>query len=249
MKKLAVLAAALSLALAGCEQRREEQGTGRWATTENLNVKIDWDKVNKAYEQAEGPEDFEKRVNEIYEGEEIISVAVQDLDDKTQVVTGFFDKNASGTVDEPEKVFTIRREVTGEGAGQYSTQGHGYYAGYHSPMLSIASGMLMGAMLSNALSPRYVPMYTQPYTTDAARRGELRSQRGQYRAANPSRFKPKASKTGKTYGGGRRGGGGYRGRRTVRHPEGARRGAPRAAHRVACGSRSFPSRSVRCSSS
>jgi hypothetical protein len=212
MKKLAVLAAALSLALAGCEQRREEKGTGRWATTENLNVQIDWDKVNKAYEQAEGPEDFEKRVNEIYEGEEIISVAVQDLDDKTQVVTGFFDKNASGTVDEPEKVFTIRREVTGEGTGQYSTQGHGYYAGYHSPMLSIASGMLMGAMLSNALSPRYVPMYTQPYTTDAARRGELRNQRGQYRAANPGKYsKPKASQTGKTYGGGRRGGGAPRG--------------------------------------
>lgn len=207
MKKLAVLAAALSLALAGCEQRREEERTGRWATTENLNVQIDWDKVNKAYEQAEGPEDFEKRVNEIYEGEEIISVAVQDLDDKSQVVTGFFDKNASGTVDEDEKVFTIRREITGEGTGQYSTQGHGHYAGYHSPMLSIASGMLMGAMLSNALSPRYVPMYTQPYTTDAARRGELRNQRGQYRAQNPSKYS-KPSKTGKTYGGGRRGGGG-----------------------------------------
>jgi hypothetical protein len=230
MKKLAVLAAALSLALAGCEGPTKDQGKDRWATTENLNVQIDWDKVNKAYEQAAGPEDFEKRVNEIYEGDEIISVAVQDLDDKTQVVTGFFDKNASGTVDEPEKVFTIRREVTGEGTGQYSTQGHGYYAGYHSPMLSIASGMLMGAMLSSALSPGYAPMYRQPYTTDAARRGELRNQRASYRAANPGKYSPgKASKTGKTYGGGRRGGGGVpRGggrfgiRRITRSPDGSR---------------------------
>lgn len=210
MKKLAVLAAALSLALAGCERRPEgERGNDRWATTEDLTVPIDWDKVNKAYEQAEGPEDLERRVNEIYEGKEIISVAVQDLDDKTQVVTGFFDKNTSGTVDEGEKIFTIRREIKGEGSAQYSTQGHGYYGGYHSPMLSIASGMLMGAMLSNALSPGYAPRYSQPYTTNTARRSELSNQRSQYRAANPGRYsKPKASKTGKTYGGGRRGGGG-----------------------------------------
>jgi hypothetical protein len=211
MKKLAVLAAALSFALAGCEQRRDDRGNDRWATTENTNVAIDWDKVNKAYEQAEGPQDFEKRVNEIYEGDEIISVSVQDLDDKTQVVTGFFDHNTNGTVDEPEKVFTIRREITGEGAAQYATQGHGHYGMYHSPMMSIASGMLMGAMLSSALSPRYVPVYTQPYTTDSARRGELRNQRSSYRAQNPGKYsRPAPSKSGRSYGGGgggRRGGG------------------------------------------
>jgi len=210
MKKLAALVAVSMIALAGCQGPSEgdPRGNKRWATTENVNVPIDFDKVNKAYEQAEGPEDFEKRVNEIYEGDEVVSVAVQDLDDKTQVVTGFFDKNGSGTIDEPEKIFTIRREVTGEGSGQYATQGHGYYASYHSPMMSIASGMLMGAMLSHAFSPGYAPRSTQPYTTDQSRRGELRSQRSQYRAQNPGKYsQPAKSKSGRSYGGsGRRGG-------------------------------------------
>ena len=120
MTKLAALFAIASLALAGCEAPSKERRE-RWATTENTNVDINWDKVNKAYEQAEGPEDFERRVNEIYEGDELISVAVQDLEDGTQVVTGFFDKDTSGTVQDAEKIFTIRREITGEGAGQYQT--------------------------------------------------------------------------------------------------------------------------------
>src|SRR4051794_1132056 len=87
---------------AGCDPRL---GNDRWATTENTNVKIDWDKVNEAYKQAEGPADLERRVNEIYEGDEVISIAVQDLDDKSQVVTGFFDKDKDGKIAEAEKIF------------------------------------------------------------------------------------------------------------------------------------------------
>src|SRR5688572_15955477 len=159
ISKTKLLAAALALAVpfatTGCAPDMEK--TERWATTENTNVKIDWDKVNQAYKDASGPEDLEKRVNEIYEGDEIISIAVKDESDKTQVVTGFFDKNKSGSVDESEPIFTIKREPTPEGA-QYQTQGHGHYAGYASPFFGIASGMLMGAMLSSMFMPTYVPM-------------------------------------------------------------------------------------------
>src|SRR5688500_15594026 len=95
-KLLAVaLAAAMLGGPVGCSPSKPEQ-TERWATTENTNVKIDWDKVNEAYKAAGGPEDLEKRINEIYEGDEIISIAVADSEDKTQVVTGFFDKNTDG---------------------------------------------------------------------------------------------------------------------------------------------------------
>lgn len=169
----------------------------RWATTENTNVAIDWDKVNEAYKLAEGPEDFEKRVNEIYGGSEIISVSVADLDDKTQLVTGFFDKNSNGAVDEPEKIFTIRRELTGATSAQYQTIGYGPYYGYHSPFLSIASGMLMGSMMSRMFMPGYVPMYQQPYTTSGARVTDLRQSRSSYRAANPGKFQ--RSQSGRTY--------------------------------------------------
>lgn len=195
---LALAVASAAVTTVACSPKREQ--TERWATTENTNVKIDWDKLNDAYKAADGPADLERRVNELYEGSEVISVAVHDVDDKTQVVTGFFDKNVDGKVDEPEKIFTVTRTITGEGQGQYQTAGYGHYAGYSSPMFSIMSGMLMGSMMASMMMPSYVPMYTQPYTTTSARHGEINRQRSSYRAQHPERF-AKASKTGRSYGG------------------------------------------------
>ena len=196
MFKLKFLAAGLAVmvvgASMGCDSGPER--VDRWATTENTNVKIDWDKVNEAYKQASGPEDLEKRINEIYAGDEVISVAVQDQDNKTQVVTGFFDKNTNGTVDEGEKIFTIKREPTADGAAQVQTVGYGPYYGYHSPMLSIVSGMLLGSMISNMFMPHYVPVYTRPYVTPPTRVGSLHSERSSFRAANPERFGPRSER-------------------------------------------------------
>ena len=213
ISKTKVLASALAIALVGTSvgcDNNEPRRVDRWATTENTNVPINWDKVNEAYKTANGPEDFEKKVNEIYEGAEVISVAVADQDDKTQVVTGFFDKNKSGSVDEGEKIFTIKREPTGDNAGQYQVQGHGAYAGYTSAFFPIVTGMLMGSMMANMFAPRYVPMQ---YVTSGARTDDLRTQRQAYRAQNPG---PRSQTTGRNYGGtkptsrptGRTGGGG-----------------------------------------
>jgi hypothetical protein len=201
-------------------------GTDRWVTTENSQVDIDWDAVGEAYKQAEGPEDFERRVNEIYAGDEVVSVSVKDSDASTQLVTGFFDKDEDGSVDEGEEIFTITRSVTGEGSGNYQIAGHGHYAGYHSPVWDIATGMLLGSMISRAFMPGYTPMYSQPYTTPASRRGELVSQRNSYRAANPEKFQ-RASKSGRSYG---RQGGGFGGGRSTPAPRGGGRfGARRPA--------------------
>ena len=197
ISKTRLLASALILALGtagvGCESDHDR--VDRWATTENTNVKIDWDKVNQAYRDARGPEDLEKRVNEIYEGDEVISIAVKDQDDKTQIVTGFFDKNGNGTVDEGEPIFTIKREPTSDNTAQVQTTGYGPYAGYHSPFFSIVSGMVMGSMISNMFAPRYVPM---TYVTPHTRLADLHDTRSSYRAQNPERFK--ASKSGRSYG-------------------------------------------------
>jgi hypothetical protein len=198
--KVKVLAAALAVSIVaaatGCDSSSDRNE--RWATTENTNVKIDWDKVNDAYKHAEGPEDLEKRINEIYEGDEVISVAVQDTDAKTQTVTGFFDKNLNGTVDDGEKIFTIKRDLTGEGTAQYQTMGYGPYYGYSSPFMSIASGMIMGSMMAHMFMPSYVPMYRQPYVTTTARASSIHTSRSSYRAANPSQFQ--RSQSGRTYG-------------------------------------------------
>src|SRR5690606_23625212 len=126
-----------------------------------------------------------------------ISVSVADEGADAQVVTGFFDKNANGAVEDAEKVFTIRREMTSETEGRYQTMGYGPYYGYHSPFLGIASGMMLGSMMSRAFMPGYAPMYTQPYTTSPARAGSIAQSRSAYRAANPSKFQN--SKSGRTY--------------------------------------------------
>jgi hypothetical protein len=192
-----VVALPLGLIALGCNPSGSAERTERWASTENANVAIDWDKVNEAYKLADGPEDLERRVNEIYEGSEIISISVSDLDTKTQLVTGFFDKNTNGTVDDGEKIFAIRRELSGENTAQYQTVGYGPYYGYHSPFFSIASGMLMGSMMSRTFMPGYMPMYQQPYTTPASRVADMHQTRSSYRAANPSQFQ--RSQSGRTY--------------------------------------------------
>lgn len=197
-RDLAAHVALVSTLALGCNS----SGSGaqeRWVQTDNAQVQIDWDLVAKAYKQAEGPEDFEKRVNEIYTGPETISVSVHDLDAKTQEVTGFFDNNADGLVEEPEKVFTIRRDIKSEDSGTYQIQGYNRYHGYHSPMMSFVTGALLGGMLSRAFSPGYVPMYTTPYVTSPSRRSYLTSQRPASSRTRPS-TSYKSSKTGRTYG-------------------------------------------------
>lgn len=214
----AALALASGIAASGCDSSGDERRTERWATTENTNVKIDWNAVNEAYKQANGPADLERRINEIYQGDEVISISVKDVDARTQIVTGFFDRNTSGTVDDAEKIFTIRRDITGEGQAQFQTTGHGPYASYASPFFSIVSGMVVGSMLSNLFMPNYAPAYTRPYTTPSGRIDQLAQSRSSYRAANPGQFQ--RSRSGRTYdqpsassrsgdhvGGGRAGGG------------------------------------------
>ncbi|HRI07114.1 MAG TPA: hypothetical protein PKW35_04810 [Nannocystaceae bacterium] len=174
-------------------------GNERWVTTENTQVDIDWDAINKAYLEAEGPEDFERRVNEIYTGDEVISVAVQDLDEKTQVITGFFDGNADGAVADGEKIFSIKRDLKTSEAAQYQIEGHGHYSHYHSPIWDIAMGMMVGNMISSMFLPTYRPMYLTPYTTSPMRRDALVGQRNTYRAQNPGKF-AKSSQSGRSYG-------------------------------------------------
>lgn len=203
IRSISMTILAASLAAAALSACSEDRGNDRWTTTSNTTVDIDWDKIQEAYRTAEGPQDFETKVNEIYEGDELISVAVQDKDAKVQEVTGFFDRNTNGQVEEPEKIFVITRDVVDQNQAKYAVQGYGHYGGYHhTSMWDIAGGVLVGSMLANALMPSYRPMYTTPYMTSPARLGQLNSHRSDYRAKNPSRFSSpgKASGSGRSYG-------------------------------------------------
>ena len=187
------------MSVAGLACQSPSRGNDRWVTTENTNVDIDWDEVHRAYLAAEGPEDLERRVNEIYTGDEVISISVHDIDPTTQQVTGFIDRDLSGSVDEGEKIFTIRRQIVDEGRGQVQIEGQGQYAYYRSPMWDIASGMVLGSMMSRAFMPSYRPMYSSAYTTPSARVGTIQTQRSSYRAKNPGKFS-RRSRSGRSYG-------------------------------------------------
>jgi hypothetical protein len=216
----AALAVAVGLVAPGCGDERTNE---RWVTTEDATVDIDWDAVGKAYREAEGPRDFEVRVNEIYAGEEVVSVAVKDVDEATQLVTGFFDRDADGAVGEGEEIFTIQRELVREGKGQYQIAGHGPYAGYHSPIWDIAAGMFMGSMMARMFTPGMGAMYATPYVTPAGRRGDLALQRDAWRRANPDKFAAR-SKSGRAYG---KKGGAFGGGRTAPPPRMPSRGGGR----------------------
>ncbi len=221
----AALAIALPVAGPGCGA-----GNDRWVVTENTAVDIDWDEVAKAYREAEGPEDLERRVNEIYAGDEVISIAVKDTDANNQVVTGFFDNNENGTAEDAEKIFSIDRQLKTADQANYAIAGHGPYAGYHSPVWDIAAGMMLGSMMSRMFMPGYTPMYTTPYSTPAGRRGDLMTQRNSWRQANPEKHQAARSKSGRSYG---RKGGGFGGGGSTPAPRTPSRGGGRFGSRKA----------------
>jgi hypothetical protein len=215
MSAAKVVASVLALAIPGCTAHthttetvttvpsesieRWPEGTTSGSTAEN-ETQLDFNKVNEAYREADSPEDFEKRVNEIYEGDEIISIAVEDQDEQHQTVTGFIDRNQNGSVDEGEKIFAIKRTPTEATAGttttettvsqtaEYVTTGYGPYAYYTSPYYPLAwgTGLAVGAMAAMAWRGAAYAPYR--YATSAARVGALNTYRGGYRAANPQRF-------------------------------------------------------------
>ena len=104
------------------------------------------------------------------------------------MVTGFFDKNTSGTVDEGEKIFTHQARDHRRGHGAGPDQRLRLLRRLPlAAVVSIASGMLIGSMMSSLFMPSYVPMYSQPYTTPpGAAPAALRTQRAQS-SARPKR--------------------------------------------------------------
>lgn len=206
--KIVASVLALAVPIAGCGSSQSE-AVEPWPETENAGgetaatSQIDFDAISKAYREASSPEEFEQRVNEIYEGDDIVSIAVEDQDDQTQLVTGFIDKNGNGTMDEGEKIFSIKRTPTGSGeeqTAQYVTTGYsyevgvGYYPYYTSPYYPLVwgTGLAVGAMAAMAWRGAAYAPYR--YATSAARVGALNSYRAGYRASHPQRFNNAAAR-------------------------------------------------------
>lgn len=147
----------------------------QWAATDGAAGRINLDEVQAAFKKSESATDFEKRVNEIYEGDGIILIrAKQDGDALT--LEGWEDLNKSKAIDDQDDLlFEIvknddRHELRGHGANGYYRSGFG------------AGDFLFTYMLISALSPR-----GYYYSTPSNRYNTINRNRSNYRSSSTYR--------------------------------------------------------------
>ena len=168
-----IIAGGSMISLGACSSRQEQ-----WAETAGKAGQINLEAVEEAMKKSEDVTDFEKRVNEIYQGEEMILIEVKN-EGTEQHVSGYADLNNNLQIDydADDKLFTFRR--SGEGDKQrYSMTGYGVNSYYHHPY-PYGTNLLTTYLLVSALSR---PMYMAPvYQTTVAQRQSARSARASYR--------------------------------------------------------------------
>ena len=168
---------ALAVACGGGGDNKDDPGQV-WVETDGASGRINLDDVQQAYREsysADKFEDdkFEKRVNEIYEGDGVVLLRVEREGDKV-LVSGWEDLNGNKQLDPDadDKLFTITQDL--RDGGGYQTQGHGANGYYNnsSPFGGFFTGMLLGSLLSGGRNT---------YITSPGRYDDINSSRSSYR--------------------------------------------------------------------
>ena len=153
----------------------------QWAATDGAAGRINLDEVQEAFKKSKSATDFEKRVNEIYEGDEIVLIRSKQ-DGQNLVLEGWEDLNRSKEIDDSadDLLFTIvkdgdQNELRGHGANGYYRRG---FSG---------TDFLFTYMLISAISPR-----GYYYNTSPARYNSMSRNRTNYRSS--SRYRSQVSK-------------------------------------------------------
>ena len=154
-----------------------------WAATDGAAGRINLDEVQQAFKDAESPTDFEKRVNEIYEGDGIVLIRVEQDGDYMNL-EGWEDLNKSKQIEDAsdDRLFSIVRnhnrehEMRGYGANGYYHHGFG------------AGDFLFTYMLLSAFNP----MGGYYYYTPTYRYDTISRDRTNYR--NSSSYRSQVSK-------------------------------------------------------
>ena len=168
-----VIAGGSMIALGACSSRREQ-----WAETSGKAGQINMEAVEEALKKSENVSEFEKRVNEIYMGDEMVLIEVKNQG-REQLVSGFADLNDNSQIDqdEDEKLFTFRRWYDGDNP-RYETRGYGVNSYYHHTY-SPGTNLLTTYLLVSALSRHTMPGYY--YSTIPRDVGVMRNYRTSYR--------------------------------------------------------------------
>ena len=163
----------------------------QWAETDGAAGRINLDEVQEAFKKSESPTEFEKRVNEIYEGDGLVLIRAKQEDTGLLVVEGWEDLSnpANHTIDETsdDLLFSIVQgdrdhNINGHGANSYYRGGFG------------GGGFLFGYLLASSFGPRSGYYYSTPR---GYARGTLTRQRTTYR--NSSRYRSQVSKNSKYF--------------------------------------------------
>ena len=144
-----------------------------WAATDGAAGRINLDDVQQAFKDSESATLFEKRVNEIYEGDGLVLIRAKQ-DGETLTLEGWEDLNNDNTINEADddQLFAIVRNTSGdhEMRGYHANS---YYHSYWGP-----GDFLFTYLLISAMTPRFGGYY---YTTPPASGPEMRNQRTTYR--------------------------------------------------------------------
>jgi hypothetical protein len=158
-----------------------------WAATDGAAGRINLEEVQNAFKDADSVTEFERRVNEIYEGDGLILVrARQDPD--ALVIEGWEDLSGNFEIDETtdDKLFDIverekQHQMRGYGSNGYYNRGFG------------GGDYLFTYMVISSLGPRGYYYSTSPTYA----RGGLSSSRTSYRSSNG--YKSQVSKNSKYF--------------------------------------------------
>ena len=152
-----------------------------WAATDGAAGRINLDEVQDAFKKSDSATDFEKRVNEIYEGDGIVLIRSKQ-DGETLVLEGWEDLNKSKEIDDQDDMLF---EVVKDTNNRHEMRGHGangYYCSHFG-----AGDFLFTYMLISAMSPR-----GYYYSTPINRYDTINSNRTNYR--NSSNYRSQVTK-------------------------------------------------------
>ena len=144
-----------------------------WAATDGAAGRINLDDVQQAFRDSESATEFERRVNEIYEGDGIVLIRAKQ-DGEVLTLEGWEDLNKDNEINEVEddQLFAIVRGTNGdhEMRGYHANS---YYHSYWGP-----GDFLFTYLLISAIAPPFGGYY---YRTPPTRGTEIRNQRTTYR--------------------------------------------------------------------
>ena len=155
-----------------------------WAATDGAAGRINLDEVQKAFEDAQSPTDFEKRVNEIYEGDGVVLIRVEQDGDYMNL-EGWEDLNNSKQIEDAsdDRLFSIVRNHNRE----HEMRGYGANSYYRSHFG--VGDFLFTYMLLSAFSPGFGGYY---YATPTYRYDTISRDRTNYR--NSASYRNQVSK-------------------------------------------------------